>query len=92
MKRSNAKKIRGQGMSEYLILVALVAVAAIAAVGLFGGTARSQLASISQELSGQDGTAANTDAQTDANDSATDAQARRSLSTVQGAQLSTMNN
>jgi hypothetical protein len=53
--KSQAKKIRGQGMSEYVIIVALIAVAAIAVTGLFGNTARSQIAGMAAELGGQDG-------------------------------------
>lgn len=84
MKLSSMKKIRGQGMSEYLILVALVAVAAIAAVGLFGTTARSQLASISNELAGADGTAAQVQAAAEATASTGDAADRQGLGEFQG--------
>lgn len=47
---------RGQGMTEYIIIVALVAIAAIGAFTFFGSTARSQVAAMSQELAGQKGT------------------------------------
>lgn len=53
--KSQAKNIRGQGMSEYVIIVALIAVAAIAVTGLFGGAARNQFAGIANELAGKDG-------------------------------------
>lgn len=43
---------RGQGMTEYIIIVALVAIAAIVAFTLFGNTMRSQLSGIAAELSG----------------------------------------
>lgn len=52
MKLSNIKKIRGQGMSEYLIIVALIAVAAIAVTGLFGNAARNQVAAMANEVGG----------------------------------------
>ena len=55
---------RGQGMTEYIIIVALIAVAAIAVYQYFGQTVRNQTAAIAQELSGKDGTAAKTAAQT----------------------------
>ena len=42
----------GQGMSEYIIIVALIAVAAISVAAMFGGTVRSQIAGMAQELSG----------------------------------------
>jgi Flp pilus assembly pilin Flp len=47
-----ARRIRGQGMTEYIIIVALIAIAAIAVVSLFGGTVRSQVAGMAQEMSG----------------------------------------
>lgn len=50
------KTIRGQGMSEYLIIVGLIAVAGIAVMGLFGGTVRNQLGGMAEELSGQGNT------------------------------------
>lgn len=48
---------RGQGMTEYIIIVALVAVAAIAVYQLFGQVIRSQTAAMAQELAGEDGSA-----------------------------------
>lgn len=47
----------GQGMTEYIIIVALVAVAGISTYKLFGQTIRSQLASLGQEVAGQANTA-----------------------------------
>ncbi len=44
----------GQGMTEYLIVVALIAISAIAVFSLFGQTMRHQVAGIAAELSGQD--------------------------------------
>lgn len=44
---------RGQGMTEYIIIVALIAVAAIGAFTYFGQTIRSQTAGIAKEVSGQ---------------------------------------
>jgi Flp pilus assembly pilin Flp len=49
---SNPRRVRGQGMTEYIIIVALIAIAAIAVVSLFGGTVRSQVAGMAQEMSG----------------------------------------
>jgi len=45
----------GQGMTEYIIITALVAIAAIGAFMFFGQTARHQVAGMAMELSGQDG-------------------------------------
>ncbi len=45
----------GQGMTEYIIIVAMVAIAAIAVYQLFGKTVRGQTAAIAMELAGEDG-------------------------------------
>lgn len=45
----------GQGMTEYIIIVALVAVSAIAVYQLFGQVIRSQTAAMAKELAGEDG-------------------------------------
>lgn len=47
----------GQGMTEYIIIVALIAIAAIAAYGFFGDTLRSQVGGMASELSSAKGTA-----------------------------------
>ncbi|QSX40167.1 Flp family type IVb pilin [Shewanella cyperi] len=46
------RKIRGQGMTEYIIIVALIAVAAIGVYSFFGKTIRNQVAGLSAEMSG----------------------------------------
>jgi Flp pilus assembly pilin Flp len=47
------RKIRGQGMTEYIIIVALIAVAAIGIYRLFGDTVRpAALAALSQRRPG----------------------------------------
>ena len=53
---SNRCSQRGQGMTEYIIVVALVAVAAIATYQYFGQVLRAQTAAIAKELAGEDGT------------------------------------
>lgn len=53
--RSNPARQRGQGMTEYIIITALIAIAAIGAVTYFGSTARSQVSAMAKELSGQKG-------------------------------------
>ena len=45
----------GQGMTEYIIIVALVAVAAIAVYQYFGQVLRAQTAAIAKEIAGEDG-------------------------------------
>jgi type IV pilus assembly protein PilA len=53
----SSKRIKqlGQGMTEYIIIVALVAVSAIAVYQLFGQVIRSQTAAMAKELAGEDG-------------------------------------
>ncbi|WP_428505752.1 hypothetical protein [Roseateles sp.] len=75
------RRQQGQGMTEYIIIVALIAIAAIAVYQLFGNTLRSQTAAISMELSGQDGTAAKDEAQAAATKAATEANVKRNLDT-----------
>ena len=48
----------GQGMTEYIIIVALIAIAAIAVYSFFGDTLRGQMGAMTQELSGQAGSTA----------------------------------
>lgn len=65
--KQNSKKQSGQGMVEYVIIVALVAIAAIAVFQLFGQVVRSQTAAMAKELAGEDGTAESQKAQDAAN-------------------------
>ena len=53
---------RGQGMTEYIIIVALIAVAAIGVYALFGKTIRNQVAGLSAEVAGQSAATAITNA------------------------------
>lgn len=64
----------GQGMTEYIIIVALIAIAAIAIYGLFGDTIRGQMGIMTEELAGQTGSASIADPET------TEATATRGLS------------
>jgi Flp pilus assembly pilin Flp len=54
----------GQGMTEYIIIVALIAVAAIAAFQFFGQTIRSQTSGIANEVAGKSAAPAITEAGT----------------------------
>ncbi len=56
--QSMRKRISGQGMTEYIIIVALIAVAAIAAFTMFGDVVRGQVGTMAAELGGQDSTKA----------------------------------
>ncbi len=44
---------RGQGMTEYIIIVALIAIAGIAAYSMFGKTMQGAVADVGTELSGR---------------------------------------
>lgn len=78
------KKSLGQGMTEYIIIVALIAIAAIAVFRLFGDTARNQVAGMAMELSGQNGANAQQKAAKSATAAETDAKAVRNLSNYTG--------
>lgn len=75
---------KGQGMTEYVIIVALIAIAAIAVYQFFGNTVRDQTAAIAQELAGGNGTAAQANAQAAATSAETDANTRRNLNNYTG--------
>lgn len=49
------RRQRGQGMTEYIVIVALIAVAAIGVYQLFGQVVRSQTAAIVNEVGGVTG-------------------------------------
>lgn len=53
MKTRLARRSCGQGMTEYIIIVALIAVAAIGVYSLFGKSIRNQVAGLAQEMTGQ---------------------------------------
>ena len=78
---SFAPRQGGQGMTEYIIIVAMIAVAAIAVYQYFGQTVRNQTAAIAQELSGKDGTAAKNAAQTSADQAKTVGNQKHTLDT-----------
>ena len=69
MRQLKAKQ-RGQGMTEYIIIVALIAVAAIGVYSLFGKTIRNQMAALATELGGNDSSTQIEAAQTAAGDAA----------------------
>ena len=57
MNHSNQPRQSGQGMTEYIVVLALVVVAAIGVYSFFGKTVRNQMAGIAQEISGQSSSA-----------------------------------
>lgn len=72
---------RGQGMTEYIIIVALIAVAAIGVNQFFGQTIRQQMAGIAAEVGGQSATTATGKAQEAAGKAATAAGQSKGLAT-----------
>lgn len=76
--RRLAKQL-GQGMTEYIIIVAVIAIGSIAVYSLFGDTLRQQTAAAAATLAGGDGTARTTAAVTAATKAGEDAQTQRDL-------------
>ena len=70
----------GQGMTEYIIIVALIAIAAIGVYSWFGNTVRDQTAAVALEVAGKDGTTQVTAAGTDATSASTAATTKTKLS------------
>lgn len=60
------KRQYGQGMTEYIIIVALIAIAAIGTFSAFGGSVRDQVAAMAAEISGKKGDNAITQSQAQA--------------------------
>lgn len=77
---SAKSRVRGQGMTEYIVIVALIAVAAIATYQFFGQTVRSQMAGIAQEVSGQSAQTAIDNAQSSASSAETEGSTVKGLS------------
>lgn len=68
------RRFRGQGMTEYIIIVALIAIAAIGVYTAFGKTLRGQMAVTAQSLAGKSAS----QARSEANAGGDDAQAQAS--------------
>src|SRR5689334_21817140 len=51
-KTRNARRQRGQGMTEYIIIVALIVIAAIGVYSAFGHSVQNQVAGMTSALSG----------------------------------------
>ncbi len=74
---------RGQGMTEYIVIVALIAVAAIAVYQFFGQTIRSQTSGIAQEIAGQSADAAVANAKAAADNAVTEGTKKKGLEAYQ---------
>ena len=81
---SFAARQRGQGMSEYIIIVALIAVGAIGVFTAFGGTIRHQVAAMTLEIAGKDGSTETTSAGTISADAVTSAEKVKGMATYSG--------
>jgi len=77
---------QGQGMTEYIIIVALIAVAAIGVYSYFGKTVRSQTAGMAQELSGKDASSQISTAQGAADNANSQATKNKGLGSYNGNQ------
>ena len=78
---SSKKKMLGQGMTEYIIIVALIAIAAIGVFSAFGTTVKNQVAAMAEELSGKGGSGSVSKAQTASGSAATKANQNDKLGT-----------
>lgn len=63
-------KQRGQGMTEYLIIVALIAVSAVVVYRLLGSTIQNKTAAIAQSIAEEDSSATENLAKQKANEAA----------------------
>lgn len=78
--RISKNRQRGQGMMEYIIIVALIAIAAIGVYSMFGKTVRNQSAGLAKELSGNVSANQITAAGNSSKDAATRADTTKGLS------------
>jgi len=67
------KKQQGQGMTEYIVILALVVVSAIGVYSLLGKTVRNQVAGVAKEIAGQSAQQELTEARTAAQSASTTA-------------------
>jgi len=75
------RRQRGQGMMEYVIIVALIAVAAIGVYSVFGQTMRNQTAGLANEMAGIDSTTQIGNAATTAGTASTRANTTKGMAT-----------
>lgn len=82
MTLSTRTRSRGQGMTEYIIIVALIAIAAIGVYNFFGRTIRNQTGAMAAGLAGQqtEATGASTQAKEAGKAAKNDAATQRGLS------------
>ena len=78
--KNNRSRQLGQGMTEYIIIVALVAVAGIGTYKFFGETVRNQMAGLAEEVGGAAANSGRAAATTSAGKAATAAKANKNMS------------
>jgi Flp pilus assembly pilin Flp len=83
---SSKKKMLGQGMTEYIIIVALIAIAAIGVFAAFGDVVKNQVAAMAKELSGETGATQTTAAGTASTNAASKAAKKNDLKSFTGNQ------
>jgi Flp pilus assembly pilin Flp len=71
---------RGQGMMEYIVIVAMIAVSAIGVYSVFGTTVRNQTAGMAKEIAGQTAATAVSNAGTAAGTALTRANTTKGMS------------
>lgn len=81
--RISMKNSRGQGMTEYIIIVALIAVAAIGVFRLFGDTVRGQAGVVAAEVGGQNSAQAKQNTNAQARAANTEGRTQKDLNTFQ---------
>ena len=86
IRRVGKRLQRGQGMTEYIIIVALIAIAGIVVFAAFGDVVKNQTASMARELSGESGSAATSQAGTRSQAAETAAAKKGTLKTFAGNQ------
>lgn len=80
------RKQRGQGMTEYIIITALIAIAAIVVFAAFGDVVKNQTAAMAKELGGESGTGASDQARTRSGEAETAAAKKGTLKSFTGNQ------
>lgn len=72
---------KGQGMTEYLIILGLIAIAAITVFTLYGATLRTTVAGMAAELSGNSNAASLAQSKTLADDALKDGNKKKGMAT-----------
>lgn len=82
-KKTLKRSVLGQGMTEYIIIVALIAIAAIGVFGAYGNVTKGQVGAIAAELGGKNGSVSANHAGQNATAADTRGQSKHDLSDFQ---------